>query len=84
MYEGETINVINDKITNFRFSKSDFNLQNFETNTTTYVKTQELSTMKLLTCYLRLNNSNFLNASSNNIIIEDGMKPRNANLLSIE
>ena len=71
MYEGETINVINDKITNFRFSKSDFNLQNFETNTTTYVKTQELSTKKLLTCYLRLNNSNFLKASSNNIIIEN-------------
>ena len=71
LYEGETINVINDKITNFRFSKSDFNLQNFETNTTTYIKTQELSTMKLLTCYLRLNNSNFLNASSNNIIIEN-------------
>ena len=71
LYEGETINVINDKITNFKFSKSDFNLQNFETNTTTYVKTQELSTMKLLTCYLRLNNSNFLNVNSNNIIIEN-------------
>ena len=27
LYEGETINFINDKITNFRFSKSDFNLR---------------------------------------------------------
>ena len=59
LYEGETINVINDKITNFRFSKSDFNLQNFETNTTTYIKTQELSTKKLIKCYLRLNNYKF-------------------------
>ena len=27
LYEGEQINVVNDKITNFRFSKSDFNLK---------------------------------------------------------
>ena len=71
LYEGETINVINDKITNFRFSKSDFNLQDFDTNTTTYIKTQELSSIKLIICYLRLNKSNFLNATSNNIIIEN-------------
>ncbi|MDA9731352.1 LptF/LptG family permease, partial [Candidatus Pelagibacter sp.] len=35
LYDGETINVINNKITNFKFSKSDFNLQNLETNTIT-------------------------------------------------
>ena len=71
LYEGETINVINDKITNFRFSKSDFNLKNLETNTTTYIKTQEVSTSKLIKCYLRLNNSNFLNIDTNNIVIEN-------------
>ena len=56
LYEGETINVVNNKITNFKFSKSDFNLQNFETNTTTYIKTQEVSTSKLFKCFLKLNN----------------------------
>ena len=71
LYEGETINVINDKITNFRFSKSDFNLQNFETNTTTYIKTQEVSTSKLITCYLRLNKFKFFKCNTNNIIIEN-------------
>ena len=41
------INRVGVKITNFSFSKSDFNLANLETNTTTYVKTQEISTKKL-------------------------------------
>ena len=47
LYDGETINVINNKITNFKFSKSDFNLQNLETNTITYIKTQEVSTNEI-------------------------------------
>ena len=38
---GETISVIKNKITNFKFSKTDFNLSNFDDNTTTYKKTQE-------------------------------------------
>ena len=71
LYEGETINVINDKITNFRFSKSDFNLKNFETNTTTYIKTQEVSSIKLIKCYLRLNKTNFFNIKVEDIIIEN-------------
>ena len=40
---GETISVINNKITNFKFKKTDFNLSNFDDNTTTYKKTQEVS-----------------------------------------
>ena len=71
LYEGETINVINDKITNFRFSKSDFNLKNFETNTTTYIKTQEVSSIKLIKCYLRLNKTNFFDIKVEDIIIEN-------------
>ena len=71
LYEGETINVINNKITNFKFSKSDFNLQNLETNTTTYTKTQELSSIKLLKCIVRLNNIEFLNIDTKDIIIEN-------------
>ena len=71
LYEGEQINVVNDKITNFRFSKSDFNLKNLETNTTTYVKTQEVSTSKVFKCYLRLNKWELFNINTKDIIIEN-------------
>ena len=50
LYDGETIKGGNEGIANFKFSKSDFPLNNFETNTTTYIKTQELSTLKLFNC----------------------------------
>ena len=78
LYEGETINFINDKITNFRFSKSDFNLKNLEANTITYKKTQEVSSVKLINCYLRLNNSNFFNIDINDVVIENCL-PTNLN-----
>ena len=78
LHEGETINFINNKITNFRFSKSDFNLKNLETNTTTYIKTQEVSTSKLIKCYLKLNNINFLSIDTNNVVIENCL-PTNLN-----
>ncbi len=71
LYEGETINVVNNKITNFKFSKSDLNLQNLETNTTTYVKTQEISTIKLIKCVMKLNNLNFLKINTKNTNIEN-------------
>ena len=50
LYEGATISSKNDEITNISFSKSDFSLSNLETNTTTYKKTQEISTSKLIMC----------------------------------
>jgi len=78
LYEGETINFVNNKITNFRFSKSDFNLKNLQTNTTTYVKTQEVSTSKLIKCYLKLNNLNFFNIDTKNVVIENCL-PSNLN-----
>ena len=62
---GETISVINNKITNFKFKKTDFNLSNFEDNTTTYKKTQEVSTMDLIKCYHNLMNFNFLKIDKN-------------------
>ncbi len=61
LYDGETINRVNEKITNFSFSKSDFNLANLETNTTTYVKTQEISTKKLIECHSKLKELNSKN-----------------------
>ena len=50
LYEGSTITSKNNEITNISFSKSDFSLANIETNTTTYKKTQEISSQKLLFC----------------------------------
>ena len=68
LFNGETISVINKRTTRFKFSKSDFNFQNLETNTTTYIKTQEVSTHKLLKCYLRLEKINLLNLNTNDVI----------------
>ncbi|MDC1178247.1 LptF/LptG family permease [Candidatus Pelagibacter sp.] len=50
LYDGATITGKNDKITNFSFSKSDFPLNNFKSNATTYKKTQELSSFQLFQC----------------------------------
>ena len=50
LYEGATITSNQNGITNIIFSKSDFSLSNFETNTITQKKTQEISSSKLLNC----------------------------------
>ena len=55
LFDGATITGKNDEITNFSFSKSDFPLNNFSSNTTTYKKTQELSSFRLLKCLQLLN-----------------------------
>ena len=81
LYEGETINVVNDKVTNFRFSKSDFNLKNLETNTTTYIKTQEVSTIKLIKCYLKLNNINFFNIKTKDVVVENCLESNLNNVI---
>ncbi len=47
---GQTINGLNNKITNFNFSKFDLNLSNISSNTITTYKTQELSSKSLLNC----------------------------------
>ena len=62
---GETISVINNKITNFKFKKTDFNLSNFDDNLTTYKKTQEVSTIDLVKCYHNLMNFNVLKIDKN-------------------
>ena len=65
LYSGETISVINNKITSFKFSKSDFNLSNLDDNTTTYKKTQEVTTIDLIKCYHNLMNFNILQIDKN-------------------
>ena len=51
LYDGETITGKNNNINSFKFSKSDFSLQNLTSNTTTYTKLQEISTFSLLKCF---------------------------------
>ena len=63
LYDGETINSKNNKITNFSFSKSDFSLNNLETNTTMYVKMQEISTLEILKCFDLIYKLNFYKES---------------------
>ena len=62
---GETISVVNGKITNFKFKKTDFNLSNLSDNTTTYKKTQEVATTDLIKCYHNLKNFKFLKIDIN-------------------
>ena len=77
---GETISVIDDKITNFKFKKTDFNLSNFEDNTTTYKKTQEVGTLDLIKCYHKLMNLNFLKIDEN-FEVENCKKENISNIL---
>ena len=61
LFDGATITGKNDKITNFSFSKSDFPLNSFKSNATTYKKTQELSSFQLLQCLKFLNTKKKIN-----------------------
>ena len=72
LYEGTTISVNEREYSNISFSKSDFVLKNFETNTTTYKKTQEISSYKLIKCitsYYKFNKflSDIENCNSSNL-----------------
>lgn len=50
LYDGENLSVINGRITNFSFSKSEFNLSSFSANTILVKKTQEHETIELFDC----------------------------------
>ena len=63
-----TITSKDNNVTNISFSKSDFSLSNLETNTTTYKKTQEISSLKLAECtknYFKFDKENFETNSKN-------------------
>ena len=74
LYDGETINAGTSGISNFTFTKSDFSLNNLKTNTTTYTKTQELTSLELYNCIhsiyfseLKTPNKNIENCSLKNL-----------------
>ncbi len=76
LYDGETITAKNNQVTNISFSKSDFLLKNLESNTTTYKKTQEISTTNLFKCiyfiyFSKLNNDLLLGKSIKNCKLDN-------------
>ena len=78
LYNGKTITLKKNQLTNISFSKSDFSLSNIETNTTTYVKTQELSSTKLYNCI-----KNYF-IFDKNLFLEKSFKIENCNILNID
>ena len=54
LYNGETIRNKDNKITNFRFSKSDFLLRDLKANTITQQKNQEMKTTDVIACLTSL------------------------------
>ena len=58
LYDGQTINYLGEKITTFNFQKSDFSLNNLDTNTIEANKTQETKTIVLLSCLNKQFNMN--------------------------
>ena len=57
LYDGKSINVVNKKITEFEFSKTDYNISKFSSNTIMHQKTQEIATIDLIRCSLFLRDS---------------------------
>ena len=61
LYEGENTSFFNNRITSFSFSKSEYNLSSFSTNTILVKKTQEHKTDELLECIKVLTDKNLNN-----------------------
>ncbi|WP_023648175.1 LptF/LptG family permease [Candidatus Pelagibacter ubique] len=61
LYEGENTSFYNNRITSFSFSKSEFNLSSFSTDTILVKKTQEHKSNELLECIIVLTDKNFKN-----------------------
>ena len=76
LFDGATVTGKDNEITNFSFSKSDFPLNNFKTNTTTYIKTQEQPSLDLFKCIKILNNNI-------NVVSQDIKNCSQANLINI-
>jgi lipopolysaccharide export system permease protein len=59
LYDGETINNINNKISKFKFQKSDFSLNNLESNVLEFNKLQETPSLVLWSCLNNIFKINF-------------------------
>jgi len=54
LFDGSSIQNANGDVSEFKFSKTDFNISKFNSKTTTFQKTQENSTIELIICSLSL------------------------------
>jgi len=59
LYNGETINYVNEKMSKFNFQSSDFSLANLDADIIPVNKTQETSTKILISCLNKLLNLDF-------------------------
>jgi len=69
LYDGKSINKVNGKISEFEFSKTDYNISKFSSNTIMHQKTQEAPTINLIKCSLFFKDSiiNYENIEIKNI-----------------
>ena len=58
LYNGKTINNVNGKISELEFSKTNFNISKYTSNTISHQKTQENSTLDLIKCALAIDRLN--------------------------
>ena len=79
LYDGQTVTEKNNDITIFSFSKSDFLLKNFQSNTILHKKTQEVDTLSLFKCILSIY---YLNEKKiKNLNIENCTKENYTNII---
>jgi lipopolysaccharide export system permease protein len=71
LYDGKTIQNNNGKISEFNFSKTDFNISKYSSITTSYQKTQENSTSELFRCLLYLKSSKQILEDANRVKINN-------------
>ena len=76
--EGRTINGINENISEFKFTKSDFNISRFSTKTTVTKKIKETSTKDLIECLM------IFHKASNKINLSSSFLTRNCGLDNLE
>ncbi len=81
LFDGETISKVNNDLTNISFSVSDLNLSNSKSNTTTYIKTQELPTFKLIKCINVLYDLNLIKINKKNFKLENCTKSNSNNIV---
>ena len=81
LFDGENTIIKNNEITNIGFSKFDLNLSNTKTNTITYIKTQELTTLNLLRCLKLINKINLFFIKITEKRIENCSKENNHNII---
>ena len=61
--EGKIVNIDDKKVTNIKFSKTEFNLSKYTTKTTIWPKLQENTTLDLIKCIYYFENNNYFFSS---------------------